>query len=461
MVFSSTIFLFMFFPITLIIYYLLDKRFRNYFLLIASIIFFSWSQPQNLWIILLNIFVNYVSAILMQKTKIKKLVLAICIMINLGILVYYKYFNFILDITSNILKRNIEMLDIVLPIGISFFTFQGMSYVIDVYKNEVPVQKNPLKVALYIVLFPQLIAGPIVRYKDIVNEIDVREETIDDFSSGAERFIIGLTKKVIIANSMACIVDNIWTHGSENVMIGVAWLGSIAYTLQIFYDFSGYSDMAIGLGRMFGFHFNENFNLPYSSKSITEFWRRWHISLSSWFRDYVYIPLGGNRKRVYLNLAIVFLLTGLWHGASWNFIFWGVWNGFFILIERLLKSKGHPIKQNIFGLIYTLFVVNIGWVFFRAETMSEATKYLCAMFSNRISNGFTLSYYLNRWYVFTGALGLLFASSLPRVISSKICSIMKNRKMVSIKYIMLIFLLYVSILRIVSGTYNPFIYFQF
>lgn len=297
MVFSSTIFLFLFLPITLAVYYLLKENYRNCWLLIVSLIFFAWSQPHYLWIILTNIIVNYCAALLMQHKKIKKIALLLCLCVNLGLLIYFKYFDFLLDSINNIFNKSFDPLGIVLPIGISFFTFQGMSYAIDVYRNQVPVQKNPLKVALYILLFPQLIAGPIVRYVDIVEEIDRRTVDINDFSYGIERFIIGLTKKSIFSNTMAVVVDSIWAKGAGNNTCAVAWLGSIAYTLQIYYDFSGYSDMAIGLGRMFGFHFNENFDLPYISKSISEFWRRWHISLSTWFRDYVYIPLGGGAQK--------------------------------------------------------------------------------------------------------------------------------------------------------------------
>ena len=316
MVFSSTLFVFFFLPITLLGYYLIKESYRNYWLLFVSLVFFGWSQPNYLWIIVLNIVINYVCAMLIsQMPQIRKYIVVTAVLVNIAILFYFKYFNFTIETINNLANCNISIKDIVLPIGISFFTFQGMSYVIDVYRGDVPVQKNIFKVGLYIVLFPQLIAGPIVRYRDIAYEIDHRKNTLEDFCSGIERFIIGLGKKAIIANTMAATADAIWNADiTKNTWI-IAWLGSIAYTLQIYFDFSGYSDMAIGLGRMFGFHFNENFNLPYISKNITEFWRRWHISLSSWFRDYVYIPLGGNRKHVYLNLAIVFLLTGIWHGA--------------------------------------------------------------------------------------------------------------------------------------------------
>lgn len=324
MVFSSIVFIFLFFPLTILGYYLINPKFRNYWLLFVSLIFFGWSQPNYLWIIVLNIVINYVAAYCLENShKYKKIILVTAIAVNLGILFYFKYFNFILDSVNKLFALSLELREIILPIGISFFTFQGMSYTIDVYRKTVRAQKNPLKVALYITLFPQLIAGPIVRYTDIAAEIDKRTVSSDDFCAGIERFILGLGKKAVIANAMASCVDGIWNAGIDHVAWNTLWIGSIAYSMQIYFDFSGYSDMAIGMGKMFGFHFNENFNLPYMSRSISEFWRRWHISLGSWFRDYVYIPMGGNRKRVYFNLAIVFLLTGLWHGASWHFVAWG------------------------------------------------------------------------------------------------------------------------------------------
>lgn len=325
-----------------------------------------------------------------------------------------------------------------------------MSYVIDVYRNTVSVQKNPLKVALYITLFPQLVAGSIVRYSDIATEIDNRKLSLDDLSEGITRFIIGIGKKAIIANGLAEVVDSIWKAGISNNTVAIAWFGSIAYSLQIFYDFSGYSDMAIGIGRMLGFHFSENFDRPYISKSISEFWRRWHVSLSSWFRDYIYIPLGGNRSHVYRNLFIVFLLTGVWHGVAWNYIFWGVYNGFFILLERFLKNK-----KNISSHIYTLLIVNIGWVFFRADTIIDAIKYLGTMFGIGLSStpGFTLGWYLSNWSM---ALVILAVLDITGVLGR-----LSNRLPLIVKYIVLYAILFLSVIRIVSGTYNPFIYFQF
>lgn len=424
MVFSSTLFLFIYLPIVLIGYYILRGQAKNYWLLFVSLVFFGWSQPNYLWIILLNIAINYTGAMLIDKIKsIRKITLLLTVIANLAILFYFKYFDFAIESVNQIFGTTFSLRDIVLPIGISFFTFQGMSYVIDVYRKDVTAQKNIFKLGLYIVLFPQLIAGPIVRYKDIAQEIDKRHVNVEDFYAGIEKFIIGLGKKAIIANTMALTADAIWNNGvSQNTWI-MSWVGSIAYTLQIYFDFSGYSDMAIGLGRMFGFHFNENFNLPYISKNITEFWRRWHISLSSWFRDYVYIPLGGNRKNVYLNLAIVFLLTGVWHGAAWNFIVWGIWNGVFILIERVIRMKNKKKeiqkKQNrgiiFLQKLYTLMVVNLGWVLFRAPDLETAIDFMKSMFgiihTEKVS--YTIFWYLDKWTITVMILAVIFASSIP------------------------------------------------
>lgn len=470
MIFSSTLFLFMFLPITLLGYYIVKDNYRNYWLLIVSLVFFAWSQPNYLWIILLNILVNYVCAMLLERFEhYKTLVLIIAVIINLGLLFYFKYFDFTIESMNHILGSDFSLRDIVLPIGISFFTFQGMSYVIDVYRRDVPAQKNIFKVALYIVLFPQLIAGPIVRYKDVEKEISCRSCTLDDFSSGIERFIIGIGKKAIIANTMASTADAIWANGATNNAWMIAWLGSIAYTLQIYFDFSGYSDMAIGLGRMFGFHFNENFNLPYVSKNISEFWRRWHISLSSWFRDYVYIPLGGNRRRVYLNLSIVFLLTGIWHGASWHFIVWGIWNGFFVLAERWIRNRKKDkntessIAKTILSKIYALLVINFGWVIFRAPNMHDAAGYVATMLGviRSGNSGFNLFWYLDKWTITIMILAILIASSLPTRIGKALEGMIPEKLCICTKYIGMLGILYFAMIRIVSGTYNPFIYFQF
>lgn len=472
MVFSSTLFLLFFLPLTLLGYYLIREKYRNIFLLIVSLIFFAWSQPNFLWIIVLNIIVNYTGAMLISKYDTgvwRKICMIGTVCVNLGILFYFKYFNFVVDSFNRIFDSSIDIVDVILPIGISFFTFQGLSYVIDVYRRKVPVQKNPLKVALYIVLFPQLIAGPIVRYIDVEREINSRKVSLEDFTCGIKRFIIGLAKKSILANTLAVTADSIWAAGVDKNTVAIAWVGSIAYTLQIFFDFSGYSDMAIGLGRMFGFHFLENFNLPYISKSIREFWRRWHISLSSWFRDYVYIPLGGNLKHVYLNLAIVFLLTGIWHGAAWQFILWGLIHGAFMLLERILKEHDITFKwmpkpvANVLAHVYTLFVVNSAWILFRAPGTRAAVDYFCSMFGIGLGStpGVNVWWYLDYWTIFIMIVAIFFSTSIPTKIGEVLNAKVNANVLQTVKYICLIGLLLFSMLRIVSGTYNPFIYFQF
>lgn len=472
MVFSSTTFLFIFLPITLLVYYVIKDKFRNYWLLITSLVFFAWAQPKYLWIIILNIIINYTGAMLIDKfSKHKKLILVIDIILNLAILFYFKYFNFAFNSINSLFKTTFDIGKIILPIGISFFTFQGLSYVIDVYRKDVKVQKNILKLALYIALFPQLVAGPIVRYTDIANEIDRRVTNLDGFTSGIERFIIGLSKKAIIANTMALMVDSVWNSGVSNHSAVIAWATSIAYTLQIYFDFSGYSDMAIGLGRMFGFHFNENFNLPYVSGSISEFWRRWHISLSSWFKDYVYIPLGGNRKRVYLNLFIVFLLTGIWHGAAWNFLLWGLWNALFILIERFFRvknaKKNLKPKPNIFktviSKIYALLAINFGWVLFRAPHSSDAIQFTKCMFgkASGIITDNNLFWYMDRWTLLIFIIGIIFSTPIPSKIAKYLKLKLNDKVFTVLKYGSLIVLMAFAVTRVVSGTYNPFIYFQF
>lgn len=482
MVFSSTVFMFIFLPITWVGYYLLKKEYRNFWLLLVSLIFFAWSQPNYLWLLLTSIVINYIGARGIDITKsktVRKLLLACVMFGNLGMLFYFKYFDFVIASINELFNLSFEIRNIILPIGISFFTFQGMSYVIEVYRKNVAVQKNPFKLAMYIVLFPQLIAGPIVRYSDVAKEIDRRESTIEEIEEGIERFIIGLGKKAILANTLALMVDTIWKQGAGDNTVSVAWLGSIAYSLQIYFDFSGYSDMAIGLGRMFGFHFSENFDHPYMSKSITEFWRRWHISLSSWFRDYVYIPLGGNRKHVYVNLAIVFILTGIWHGAAWNFVLWGMWHGFFMLVERAFKSrkkecstevdgglKGVVAKSFIKTLIarvYTILVVNLGWVLFRAENIQAAKEYFKSMFgiSDNLKPIYSSNWYLDKYTLCILLIALIGATDIPKRIWEKAVGRINYVGQTCLRYVLLLLLLLLALMRIVAGTYNPFIYFQF
>lgn len=467
MVFSSVLFLFFFFPVTILGYYLLPEKAKNYWLLILSLIFFAWLQPQYLWVVLVNIMINYFGAILILRFRErKKLILILTLSLNLLLLIFFKYLDFLLGIFNHVTGSNLPLLNILLPIGISFFTFQGMSYVIDVYREQVPVQKNIFKTGLFIVLFPQLIAGPIVRYKEIAGEIEHRWVNLDEFRNGTERFLIGLAKKVILANSLAVTADAVWISGAGESTWMVSWIGSIAYTLQIYFDFSGYSDMAIGLGKMFGFHFPENFRLPYVSKTITEFWRRWHISLSSWFKDYVYIPLGGNKKHVYLNLLIVFLLTGIWHGAAWNFIVWGLWNFLFVLMERLIrtrtKRKG-PLVLSAVTKLYTLFIVNLGWVFFRAPDLKAAARFILSMFGigNTDQPGFTAGWYLDGFTILVFAAAILAASSLPERAGRLLKKKLPETLLLVVKDAALLLLFAFSIMRIISGNYNPFIYFRF
>jgi len=470
MVFSSALFLFLFLPITLAGYFLIKEDFRNYWLILVSFIFFSWSQPKYAWIILLNIIINYLGALLIDKVhKYRGIFMCCIIAVNLLILMYFKYYNFIISSINQFAKSGFKVRYIILPIGISFFTFQGMSYVIDVYRRDVPVQKNIFNVALYIIFFPQLIAGPIVRYRDIEKELTNRTISLLDFNAGIEKFIIGLAQKAIIANTLAVTADSIWSQGAGNSPWNIAWLGSIAYSLQIYFDFYGYSNMAIGLGRMFGFHFMENFNLPYTAESISDFWRKWHISLSSWFRDYVYIPLGGNRKHVYLNLAIVFLLTGIWHGAAWQFIAWGCVHGFFVLAERFIRlhtkrcdGTSNRIKK-LFSKIYTLSIVNLAWVLFRADSIRDAFKYIVSMFGGCINPtpGFSIWWYLDCWTIFILVVAVILSTSIPQKAYIAIQGKLSSSTIMTGKHILLILMLLFSMQRIVSGSYNPFIYFQF
>ena len=380
MLFSTMTFIYVFLPIVCTLYLLIRKELRNHLLLLASLIFYAWGEPKYLLVMLSTIGVNYIFALLIESTKDKNsdlsgeqstsnkglkqhtplICLIIALVINLSILGYFKYFNFLCENINLLFKANIDFIKVVMPIGISFYTFQAISYLVDVYRGDTRAQRNIYKLALFISLFPQLIAGPIVKYHDVNEQIDHRDIDLNDISYGIKRFIIGLSKKMLIANTFGEIADKVFNQDATAVSPGIAWIGAIAYTLQIFFDFSGYSDMAIGLGRIFGFKFKENFNYPYISKTISEFWRRWHISLSTWFKEYLYIPLGGNRKsptRTYINLSIVFLATGIWHGAAWNFICWGIWNGLFIVIERffgLNREKNYKWYQSFMLHVYCI-----------------------------------------------------------------------------------------------------------
>lgn len=482
----------------LIGYYLLPNKVRNIWLLVGSLVFYAWGGIRYLAYLIVSIAVNYIMALLIARLCDKeheadnrgnvtfhpvkqKAVLAIAIVLNIGSLVYFKYAGMLVETVRDLFDPNIVVPKIILPIGISFYTFQCVSYIVDVYRKEgavLPdgsVQKfvdyNPIDFALYITMFPQLLQGPIIRYGDVRGSIKAPKITLVDFTKGIERFITGLAKKVLIANSLGEIADKIFSCDPGMMSTSVAWLGAILYTLQIYFDFSGYSDMAIGLGRLFGFNFAENFNYPYISKSITEFWRRWHITLSSWFRDYLYIPLGGNRKgNVYINLAIVFLATGIWHGAAWGFLVWGMWHGVFMLAERAVKQRNLNIKVPGFvKWVYTMLVVSLGWVLFKLEDLPEALSYIGAMFhvKSHVYNAFSIRYYLDSRLAFFMILAFIamvpWAQLLPRHIAAYIADFAGSDKLKYRvpKYVCLIILLLVCMVFMVNNTYSPFIYFQF
>ena len=386
MVFSSILFLFIYLPVVLAVYYLLPLRSRNFWLFVVNFVFYGWGEPVYIVLMLASICINYVSGLLIEKYRAQRrrahAVLVVNTVVNLALLFFFKYFDLVAQTLSLIPGVSIPTLGLALPIGISFYTFQTMSYPIDVYRGDAGVQRNFIKFGTFVALFPQLIAGPIVRYKDIADQLDWREHSMDKFVSGIERFIVGLGKKVLIANNIGLLWDAYAnTPAAELTFVG-AWLGALAFSMQIYFDFSGYSDMAIGLGRMLGFEFLENFNYPYISASVTEFWRRWHISLGTWFRDYVYIPLGGNRHglgRQLINIFVVWALTGFWHGASWKFLFWGIYYAFFLIIEKCFLLKWLKKAPRWIGHVYTLLVAFSGWVIFQQSSVSQTMVFFRAM----------------------------------------------------------------------------------
>lgn len=552
MVFSTIIFLCVFLPLTILIYYLMPGRAKNYFLLLASLMFYAWGEPRFVFVMLASIVCNYIFGMLLGRAGSgaggayasggdnpdgsrpraqtgemwrRKLILALAVSLNLGILFVFKYLTFGMENLHRLVPA-LPVWQIALPIGISFYTFQGMSYVIDVYRERELAQRNPFKLALYISMFPQLIAGPIVRYKDIRESLDARKHTMERFADGAGRFIIGLSKKAILANMTGQLADAIQTGDFSVMSAAVAWLGAIAYTLQIYFDFSGYSDMAIGLGKIFGFDFLENFNYPYISTSIREFWRRWHISLSGWFRDYLYIPMGGSRRgNVYLHLLIVFLATGIWHGAAWGFLFWGLWHGFFILLERFFTqhaaqasmngamqvkeriNKGkdrenqeteisierdagdsreeHKLPESNFcrgrtgsmgnalrklaKWAYTMLVVIIGWVLFSLVDVKDFLTYLSVMFGANAGQfyAYGIRYYLSNQMIFYMAAAAL--ACIPwREVIAHLLPVVYDRVFVNpsgavytLQKLLLLALLVLCFLFIINSSYNPFIYFRF
>lgn len=480
MLFSSIIFLFYFLPVVILFYYALSisRLTQNIWLFISSIFFYAWGEPIYVLIMLFSILLNSLFGVFIEKSrahkKRTKILLIAASVINIGILFVFKYLNFMIENINDIFQRQLlPTTTIALPIGISFFTFQALSYVIDVYTGKTKVEKNPFYVGLYIAFFPQLIAGPIIQYNDIADQIRNRTSTWRKFSVGSCRFVTGLGKKMLLANNFAAMADNIFnwsTIGQQSyeVPVMLAWLGAIAYTLQIFFDFSAYSDMAIGLGLMFGFKFEENFNYPYISRSITEFWRRWHISLSTWFREYVYFPLGGSRvkskDKMVRNLFIVWMLTGIWHGANWTFIFWGMWNFIFILAERFLRyheNNQHPILMSI----YTMIIVTFGWVAFKSNDLYQAGRYYLNMFGLN-NNGFYSD--LALLFIKENALWLVLGVLLCTPIARKMNLLLAERKMsvigevYTIAYpIAMVGLFIICVVYLARGTYNPFIYFNF
>lgn len=466
MVFSSTIFLCVYLPLVLLGYYICPKKGRNLFLLIVSLVFYAWGEPKYVFLMIFSILVNYIFGRLMDKNrgrqKRMKLLLVLSVVIDLGLLSVFKYTDFIITNVNAIFGPSFDLLNIALPIGISFYTFQAMSYTIDVYRDDVRVQKNLIDFGMYITMFPQLIAGPIVRYADVQDQLAERSVTTADFSEGIMRFVVGLGKKVLLANQMGAVWSEIYALGGD-VSALMAWTGAIAYTFQIYFDFSGYSDMAIGLGRMFGFKFPENFRYPYQSVSITDFWRRWHITLSTWFKEYLYIPLGGNRcglARQALNLLIVWSLTGFWHGAGWNFVMWVLYYFVILFIEKLFLLKALDKLPKLFRHVYALLLIVIGWVIFASDDVGVLLPYLGSMFG---ANGAVGG--MDVYTLLTKAVLLIIccvaSTELPKRLFLSATGAMNEKAAFTIKSVMTIALLALSMILLIGDSYNPFLYFRF
>ncbi|MEE1086614.1 MAG: MBOAT family O-acyltransferase [Schaedlerella sp.] len=470
MIFSSIFFLFAFLPVSLIVYYVAPVNIRNLVLLLFSLVFYAWGEPIYVILMLFSIAINFIGGleiehyVEMEKPRAAKIACISTAVINLALLGFYKYYGFLAENLNAVLPFDIPYKELALPIGISFYTFQAMSYVIDVYRGKVAAQHSFVIFGAYVSMFPQLIAGPIVRYSDVEKQLQKRTVSIEKFGYGAAWFIQGLAKKVLIANAMGSVYESIAALGASNTSVLTAWIGCFAYTMQIYFDFGGYSDMAIGLGKMLGFDFIKNFNYPYIAKSITDFWSRWHISLSSWFKEYVYIPLGGNRvstlKRI-RNIMVVWVLTGLWHGSAWNFIFWGLYYGILLLIEKYFLSEKLERIPVIFQHIYTMVIVMIGWMLFAAPSLERAVSFIGTMFcisGNGIADAASF-YYLKS----TLALGLIAVVSCTPVVyryfSRIVNSGQRYKQIAAIGVYMVLFLICVAYL--VNATYNPFLYFRF
>lgn len=459
MVFSSLIFLFCFLPIFLVCYFIpKNRKVRNVVLLLFSLAFYGYGEPIYLIFMILSIIVNFALAKLMDKSNNRKFWLVLAIVFDLGLLFFFKYTNFFIDNINNFFNFNIKFLSISLPIGISFYTFQALTYIIDVYRKKTPVQDSIINLGCYISAFPQLIAGPIVRYSTVNEELNERKENVEDFAVGIRRFIIGLAKKAIIANEMAYVADTIFASSlAEAGFIGI-FIGTICYALQLYYDFSGYSDMAIGLGRMLGFHYLENFNYPFIAKSITDYWRRWHISLSSFFRDYVYIPLGGNRcsiPRNIFNIMVVWLLTGFWHGADWNFIIWGLYFSIILVIEKFVLKKWIDKMPSFFQHLYTLLLVLFSWIIFYFSDLSLMMEAFKSLFG---FNGLGSIALLNHLQIFKFRTIIVFIIAV--FASTELLSKIFKEDTV-LKDILLMILFIISTITILASSYNPFVYFRF
>ena len=474
MVFSSIMFMFRYLPVVLLLYFLAPKKLRNTILFIASLIFYAWGEPVYVVIMLFSTLVDFTHGQLVYRFKQKgemgkaKLFVISSMIINLALLGFFKYSDFVISNLNLIPGVEIPLLNLALPIGISFYTFQTMSYTVDIYRGDALPQKNIISFGAYVALFPQLIAGPIVQYNTVAEQLEGRKETMDDFATGVMRFMTGLGKKVLLANNIGLLWDMISARDVGEVPVVMAWIGITAFAFQIYFDFSGYSDMAIGLGKMFGFHFLENFDYPYISRSITEFWRRWHMSLGSWFRSYVYIPLGGNRqglKKQIRNIAVVWLLTGIWHGASWNFLLWGVYFGVFLVLEKFLWLDFLK-KHKIFSHVYTLVIVWVGWALFAFDDMGNVIQYLKAMFGLSgagFVNGETL--YLLISYAVMLVILILASTPYPKQWAGKVMNWLEGKKaspvsaVLQLAFVAVVFI--ISTAYLVDATYNPFLYFRF
>lgn len=464
MVFSSPIFLFLFLPLVVLFYHVFRSRaWKNGVLLFSSLIFYTWGEQEFIFLMLFSIVVNYLFGLWIEKER-GLLSVLFGLIVNLGLLAYFKYFTFLTESISDLIANDFSFNTVHLPIGISFYTFQSISYLLDVYRGKNKAQRNIFDLGLYISLFPQLIAGPIIRYHDVAHQIRRRKESSLGLFYGLQRFLLGLAQKVILANPLGKVAEDIFNLPEDDMGTSLAWLGAICYSFQIFFDFSGYSAMAIGIGRMFGFKFLENFNYPYISRSIQEFWRRWHISLSNWFRDYLYIPLGGSRGasfRTYVNLWIVFVLCGLWHGASWNFFWWGIYHGFFLIIERMIPIRlTNPFLK--FGShIYTILVIIFGWVLFNTNNLSEALNYSSNMIQFK-SSGLLIYKYWNAEVITLLILAVFF--SMPILLHVKSRLRFENRFPVlttSFQSVGMLLLAIITMAYVATDTYNPFLYFRF